>query len=150
MNINTLSPLYPPPLHQSTPNLSATQMIALHLSINRPRVQLPSEDSLFGPYISILPRDFSFHPLSWILNRSSGRTKYWEESLLSNLPRQALYDLEKIAGRFEEDYRAACEYMVGPFFLQGKIQLTSQKSTRQSDASPLILEDFLWGWLNGQ
>jgi hypothetical protein len=116
MNINTLSSLYPLPLKQSTPNLSATQMIALHLSINRPRGQLPSDDSLFGPYISILPRDFSFHPLNWILNRSSGHTKHWEESLLSNLPPQVLYDLEKVADRFEEDYHAACEYMVSSFF----------------------------------
>jgi hypothetical protein len=125
-------------------------MIALHLSINRPRGQLPSEDSLFGPYISILPRDFSFHPLNWIINHSSGHAEHWEEILVRNLPPQTLYDLEKIAGRFEEDYRAACEYMVGSFVRQGKsLQLTLQKSTRQSDGSP-ILEDFLWGWLNGE
>lgn len=39
----------------------------MHLFIWRPKADEDSADPFFGPYISMLPRDFSSHPLTWLV-----------------------------------------------------------------------------------
>ena len=109
MNLNTLRPLYP----QSTETpLSAVQVISLHLLLHRPVGEKDSLDPGFGPYISTLPRDFSSHPLTWLVNRPRKAKKTTEELFLSNLPPSVLNALHTLYARFLEDYQTICLYLV--------------------------------------
>ncbi|KAK0459706.1 uncharacterized protein EV420DRAFT_1641903 [Desarmillaria tabescens] len=94
MNIKTLSPLYP------FKKLDAVQMVSLHLAIHRGN---PSMDPHFGPYISLLPRDFSFHPLTWIVEENT--------QILSFVPPSALRALDKMLQRFCSDFRKVSQQM---------------------------------------
>ncbi|PBK78128.1 SET domain-containing protein [Armillaria solidipes] len=87
MNIRTLSPLYP------SKKLDAVQMVSLHLAMHR---ENPSMDPHFGPYISVLPRDFAFHPLTWMAEENT--------QILSSVPPSAMRALDKMLQRFRSDF----------------------------------------------
>jgi hypothetical protein len=106
LNISTLSHHYP----SARPKLTATQLISLHLCLHRPVDSQGSSDPLFGPYISTLPNNFDFHPLTWFCH-DKGREP--ESQLLSSLPPSVLDSLQQLAGRFYIDWKTICQYLVG-------------------------------------
>ncbi|KAJ7582731.1 hypothetical protein C8J56DRAFT_792317 [Mycena floridula] len=116
MNIRTLSPHYP------NAKLSAIQLISLHLALHR-----HNSDPLFGPYISILPTDFAFHPLTWLVNHQEHCSSHPEEELLQQIPLGTRDALDHLVSRFLTDYNTVAS---------GKYAKSLKKS------------DFLWGWLN--
>jgi len=103
INSRTLASSYPG--HK----LTAVQLVSLHLALNRPQdLLLDSKDSLFGPYLSTLPRDFSFHPLYWLVVESNR-----DVNQPVNFPPSVQRSLEEIRVRFDEDWKAVCQCKVG-------------------------------------
>ncbi|KAK0210734.1 hypothetical protein DFS33DRAFT_1495053 [Desarmillaria ectypa] len=96
MNIRTLSPLYP------SKKLDAVQMVSLHLAMHRGN---PSRDPHFGPYISVLPPDFSFHPLTWVAEENT--------QILPFVTLSAMRALDKMLQRFRSDFRKVSQQMEG-------------------------------------
>ncbi|KAK0450842.1 hypothetical protein EV421DRAFT_2031830 [Armillaria borealis] len=96
MNIKTLSPLFP------SKKLDAVQMVSLHLAMHR---ENPSMDPHFGPYISVLPRDFAFHPLTWMAEENT--------QILSSVPPSAMRALDKMLQRFRSDFGKVSQQMKG-------------------------------------
>ena len=105
--------------------LTATQLISLHLLLNKPAPGCESDDPHFGPYISILPRDFGAHPLTWVVHRTLGAESREEHTLLRLLPPSVLFDLLLLEGRFWKDWEAVRQYLVGLIALFLNIQLPS-------------------------
>lgn len=111
MNTLTLGPHYPP----SQPTLSCTQIISLHLLLHRPLDNQPdSGDPLFGPYISVLPREFDSHPLTWLWKEDNcGSAAVPQETqLLNALPASILGKLNKMFGLFKGDWTRIQDYLV--------------------------------------
>ena len=71
-----------------------------------------STDSLFGPFISILPREFDSHPLTWLIHKNLGDENEVESALLALLPRSTRSVLDVLAERFERDSSAVAKYLV--------------------------------------
>lgn len=112
MNARTLGPHYSMWKSSSSP-LTATQLISLHLLLHRPLDDQESLDPLFGPYISILPREFDSHPLTWIVKQEfAGTTKSLETKFLEYLPPSVMVALVKLATRFWADWKTICEHVV--------------------------------------
>ncbi|KAG1875332.1 hypothetical protein C8R48DRAFT_592360 [Suillus tomentosus] len=109
MNIRTLKSLHP--TSGPTP-LTATQMISLHLYINRPHGSEDSPDPHYGPYISTLPREFDSHPLIWIVQSKRGMES-GGVPLLKHLPPSVHACLVKLHDRFCQDWDAIRAYLVG-------------------------------------
>jgi hypothetical protein len=109
INIKTLSPHYP-----RKPSLNATQLISLHLAIHRPKNNQESSDHLFGPYISIMPRDFDFHPLTWLILRETGQVA---PPSLDHLPPRVLEAVRLLAERFKKDWKSVRVYLVCGLYL---------------------------------
>jgi hypothetical protein len=109
MNYRTLEPHYPP----SRPRLSCIQIVSMHLLLHRPadRDSL-SEDTLFGPFISVLPREFDFHPLTWLWKENVHGPGSIETQLLDALPRSVMEKLNKMYGLFESDWKRIQDYLV--------------------------------------
>jgi len=105
LNVATLSQHYP-----SYPMLTATQLISLHLFLYRPMNLRDSLDPLFGPYISTLPSNFDFHPLTWFCHDKGCGS---ETQLLSTLPPSVMHSLTQLADRFYADWKTICQYLVG-------------------------------------
>ncbi|PFH54371.1 hypothetical protein AMATHDRAFT_135273 [Amanita thiersii Skay4041] len=137
LNILTLSPHYP----VANPPLTAVQLISLHLALYRPLDDEDSLDPLFGPYISVLPRDFAFHPLTWLRKRKNGLSSDVEARLLELLPPAVEEELTKISDKFGVDWKRVSEYL----------SKHSNIRTRFCRACPNKVEQemqFLWAWLN--
>ena len=131
LNSLTLSPHYP----QTHPKLTCTQYISLHLFLHRPVSGYPSPDPLFGPYISVLPKNFDSHPLTWLWRQQCGRTESnIEIQLLDALPSQIMLKLNRVLDLFKkdltriQDYLVRCYYRSWWHFLDGKP--TAKKSWR--------------------
>ena len=108
MNVKTLGPLYP-----GSKRLSAHQLISLHLYLHRPPGEdVESADSLFGPFISILPRDFSNHPLTWLVHKNLDGKDELGSTFLTLLPRSTRSVLDALAERFERDSDVVTKYLV--------------------------------------
>lgn len=109
LNSLTLSPHYP----QAHPKLTCTQYISLHLYLHRPVSDHRSRDPLFGPYISVLPKNFDSHPLAWLWKQQHGRTdSNFEIQLLDALPSQIMLKLNRILGLFNKDLTRIQDYLV--------------------------------------
>ncbi|KAL1673346.1 hypothetical protein EV122DRAFT_283074 [Schizophyllum commune] len=119
LNIKTLRPLYA----SWAQKLSATQLISLHLCRHRPMADGESSDPAFGPYISTLPRDFDFHPLTWLVEDGGHPYKI----LLNHLPPAVFRDLKDLEMRSSSDWAVCQEH------------LRDMKRTES---------DYLWAWLN--
>ena len=98
--------------------LTATQLISLHLLLHKPAPGCESDDPYFGPYISVLSRDFGGHPLTWVVHRTLGAESREEHTLLRLLPPSVLFDLLLLEGRFWKDWEAVRQYLVGQHSFQ--------------------------------
>ena len=108
VNAKTLAPIYPGAKH-----LSAHQLISLHLYLHRPPDDTKeSTDNLFGPFISILPREFDSHPLTWFIHKNLGDENELESMFLALLPRSTRSVLNVISERYERDSNAVKKYLV--------------------------------------
>jgi hypothetical protein len=106
INTQTLAPHYPSPS-----SLTAVQLISLHLLLYRPIRDSQSSDPLFGPYISVLPRGFESHPLTWLIEHQRQR-KNDGTILLDSLPPSATRALREVSRKFWDDWKAVRQYMV--------------------------------------
>lgn len=106
VNIKTLKSLYPP-------TLSPVQMISLHLLLHKPVGDEESNDPMFGPYISTLPREFGSHPLTW-MGQADGQSLA-EKSLSNSLPPSSQSALRNLTMRFERDWEAIRKYVVSAY-----------------------------------
>ena len=104
INVQTLAPHYPSPS-----SLTAVQLISLHLLLHRPTHDSQSLDPLFGPYISVLPRGFASHPLTWLVE---GQRQGAGIILLECLPPSATTALRQVFCKFRDDWKAVRQYMV--------------------------------------
>lgn len=107
VNVKTLTPLHP-----GSKYLSAHQLISLHLYLRRPLDDTESTDDLFGPFISILPREFDSHPLTWFIHKELGDENELGSILLALLPHSARSVLDVLVERFERDLDAVTKYLV--------------------------------------
>ena len=103
MNKMTLKRLYPPSTRVDKA-LTAVQLISMHLFVWRPKADEDSADPIFGPYISILPRDFSSHPLTWLVLSKLNKADVLRTSLLGSLPPSVLAALHRLHTRFWDDW----------------------------------------------
>ncbi|THH05238.1 hypothetical protein EW145_g4942 [Phellinidium pouzarii] len=117
--------------------INGTQLLSIYLSVNRPEGDEESENPHFGPYISTFPRDFSSHPLSWIVKQELGTAGYHELFLLQDLPPSVLSELQAVAKRFWDDWKVALQRKD----VFQKIMCTGKQ------IKILNVDDFLWGWL---
>lgn len=120
--------------------LTATQLISLHLLLHRPVDGRESEDPNFGPYISMLPRDFGSHPLTWVAHQTLGVASREECKLMNLLPPSVLAELLLLEGRFRTDWEAVHQYL-------GNLPELSQQR-RSKGVQPELILDFMWGWIN--
>jgi len=81
MNVLTLKSHYP-----DANDLTAVQKITMHLFLHQPSDGGDSQDPLFGPYISVLPRDFDSHPLSWLIRTTSAVGGAPDQSCAREIP----------------------------------------------------------------
>jgi hypothetical protein len=105
MNILSLEPHYP------AVKLSAVQMISWHLFLHRPKGEDDSQDPLFGPYITMLPREFDSHPLTWTIMRKASEGEL-HASLLDLLPPSIQGSLTQLQDRFWQDWKAVSSCLV--------------------------------------
>jgi hypothetical protein len=106
INSRTLASYYP-----ANSSLTATQLISLHLLLYRPTGDDESLDPIFGPYISVLPRNFESHPVTWSVKREIRRHGV-DTELLDSLPPSANAALQKVSQKFWDDWEAVYDYLV--------------------------------------
>lgn len=111
MNKMTLKQLYPHNIRVDKA-LTAVQLISMHLFIWRPKHEEDSADPFFGPYISILPRDFSSHPLTWLVLAKLSKADDLRVSLLDSLPPSVLAALHRLHTRFWDDWCKVRSFLV--------------------------------------
>lgn len=87
--------------------LNGTQLLSIHLCLNRPHESGESEDVNFGPYITTLPREFNNHPLTWLVKKEQNLATTCETALLDVCPPGVLLELENVAKRFRKDWEIA-------------------------------------------
>lgn len=114
LNPKTAASLYPQLRRQK---LSGVQLVSLHLFLHKPSGNDDSTDPSFGPYISTLPRDFSSHPLQWMVKRDIQLEDPWEFFMLETLPPGVKRKLDTLHQRFWEDWRAVSHVVVWSTFL---------------------------------
>ena len=125
LNVLTLTPHYP----GSEQALTAVQLISLHLALHRPKAGECSSDPLFGAYISVLPEDFTFHPLTWLRKRVHGTVDVdHETSLLNRLPLSVIRKLKDASDKFEADWKRVSDYLVCPYYPTDRVIGNSHSS----------------------
>ena len=112
MNRTTVSKLYYGLRKRS---LSGIQLVSLHLLLHKPSGDNHSLDPVFGPYISTLPRDFSSHPLTWMVKRTLKREDDWERRTLEYLPSSVIRKLTALHKRFWDDWEVVSGVLVRCF-----------------------------------
>lgn len=143
INIKTLLPHY----LSAKSVLSATQLISLHLFLYRPEAGFESSDPLYGPYISILPRDFECHPLTLLVRRTTQVLPEEDSALLDDLPPSVANALHELLSRFQRDWDAVRRYLV---FTEPRIVLPLRRPAQSEPDLLFLTTDFLWAWLNGK
>ena len=112
LNQTTVAKLYPQ-LHKR--KLSATQLVSLHLLLHKPHGDADSSDPAFGPYISTLPREFSSHPLTWMVKQKLGQESNWELRILGLLPPSSAQKVTELYMRFWKDWETVSATLVRRF-----------------------------------
>ncbi|KAI0362021.1 SET domain-containing protein [Trametes cingulata] len=136
MNVSTVLPLYPQ-IKQG--RLSGIQLVSLHLLLHKPSGDDDSLDGVFGPYISTLPRDFSSHPLTWLVNRRLGKEDHCGSYFLDRVPPSTQRSVTAICDRFWKDWEAVAKIMSS----RRELKMAKHLPDTQD-----LLPDFLWAWLN--
>lgn len=106
INVTTLASQYP-----SSESLTPTQVMSLQLFLSAPEGGQDSADDTYGPFISILPREFHSHPLTWVVLKKLTSRESVQSSMLNLVPHSVtalLLDLER---RFWEDWSSVLKYM---------------------------------------
>lgn len=156
MNSLTLVPHYP----VSRSKLSCTQYISLHLMLHRPsNDHSHSTDPLYSPFISVLPREFDSHPLSWLWKEHrQSCTAVIETQLLNALPEHIITKLNRMYGLFTSDWIRIKDYLVcalmsNTLFLtyppQKENPTVAHRRSYSTYDIALWEPDYLWAWLNG-
>ena len=109
MNRTTVAKLYPQ-LHKR--KLSATQLISLHLFLHKPSGDDDASDPAFGPDISTLPREFSSHPLTWMVKQKLRQETDWERQTLVLLPPGSARRCAELHARFWRDWETLLPLLV--------------------------------------
>ncbi|PIL23928.1 hypothetical protein GSI_13679 [Ganoderma sinense ZZ0214-1] len=143
MNRTTLAKLYP-----RLRKLSATQLISLHLLLHKPSGDDDSLDPAFGPYISTLPREFSSHPLTWMVKQKLRQETEWERGTLVLLPPGSARKCAELHTRFWKDWKALLPVLDETAHSQSSRPDLSSASFGIENNAALVL-DYLWSWLNG-
>lgn len=140
MNVMTLKPHYP---SETVEALTGIQLVCMHLFLWRPRGDSEdSEDPLFGPYISTLPREFDGHPLTWIVQSKHQNTTCQDDHPLRWLPPSVLSALDRLHCRFTDDWYKVHSVMIQP-------PMSAKVKGRTADVNNVkAMMDFLWAWLN--
>ncbi|KZS89930.1 SET domain-containing protein [Sistotremastrum niveocremeum HHB9708] len=128
LNYKTLRTAYPYLYNRNgeLEDITATQLITLHLFLWRPNADKASMDELFGPYIDVLPSDFEWHPI-------------WQaaiEERRENVPPATRAALEKAVQKFRADW--ANILTVAERFPQLEALGIDRSDTGRA----------LWAWLN--
>jgi len=127
VNVETILSLYP-----GGKLLNAHQLISLHLYLHKPLDDTKeSTDDLFGPFISILPREFDSHPLTWVVQERLGGDNESGSFFLAMLPHSTRSILNALAERFERDSNAVIKYL-----------------NTNGSLGKLNIRNYLWAWLN--
>jgi hypothetical protein len=153
INVKTLESILPH-LYETTDwdekqlkTLTATQVLSLWLFVCRysPAGRVATQ---FQPYIAVLPRNFSDHPLTWHIVQPG-------DQRLSHIPPSISVALTKLATEFKRDSIAVHSELVrpsfrprGPFTHPGA-QRSHNKHLPSSD-HPQFLEPYVWAWLCGE
>ncbi|KAI0374821.1 SET domain-containing protein [Pilatotrama ljubarskyi] len=145
MNASTVLPLYP---HIKQGRLSGIQLVSLHLLLHRPSGDGDSLDSVFGPYISTLPRDFASHPLTWLVNRRLGKEDTCGSYFLDRVPPSTLQSVVKLSERFWKDWETVAKIMAEDPTLRSQSSRPELKTARRLPETQDLLPDYLWAWLN--
>lgn len=108
--------------------------------MHRPIGDGSSSDPLFGAYISVLPRDFASHPVTWIVNQDLRQHDSGTE-LLDHLPPTTLAALKKVCLKFWEDWDAVCKFMVTfrvnvSSFISHVTPVANSRNCRQAHTDP--------------
>ncbi|RPD66070.1 SET domain-containing protein [Lentinus tigrinus ALCF2SS1-7] len=142
MNKTTIAKLYPQLRER---RLSGVQLVSMHIFLHKPPKEEESRDPVFGSYISTLPRDFSSHPLTWLVKRDIKEGDAWERAALSVLPPSTVQKLSVLQERFLADWQA-----VGYVLEDSTIIATSSRTDISPAISPSngLTMDYLWAWLN--
>ncbi|KIK59906.1 hypothetical protein GYMLUDRAFT_261879 [Collybiopsis luxurians FD-317 M1] len=130
LNSKTLASLYN---LKDLGSLSAVQMISLHLLLHQ-----EGGADFFSPYISTLPRDFNYHPLTWMVKRDVGPS-------VQLLPPSVIRALQNISSKFRSDLSAIRS------FVHHHSELLEARSWAPSDFAEdndLLVSNYLWAWLN--
>ncbi|KAI6167036.1 hypothetical protein EDD17DRAFT_1469443 [Pisolithus thermaeus] len=140
MNVMTLKPHYPP---ETAEALTGIQLVCMHLFLWHPRRDSEnSEDPLFGPYISTLPREFDGHPLTWVVRSKHQNTTCQDDHPLQWLPPSVLSALDCLHRRFTDDWHKVRSIMIQP-------PMSARVRDRTADVNNAkAVMDFLWAWLN--
>ncbi|KAI6150781.1 hypothetical protein BKA82DRAFT_4119678 [Pisolithus tinctorius] len=140
INVTTLRPHYPPKVVQA---LTGIQLVSMHLFLWRPKGDNEdSEDPLFGPYISTLPREFGSHPLTWVVQSKHQGTACQDDHLLRWLPPSVSSTLDRLHHRFTTDWSKVHSVMIQPL-MSAKLR---GPPAGVNDVRAVM--DFLWAWLN--
>ncbi|KAH9854169.1 SET domain-containing protein [Lenzites betulinus] len=144
MNTTTVLPLYP---HVKEGRLSGIQLVSMHLLLHKYSGEEDSLDKVFGPYISTLPRDFSGHPLAWLVNRKLKREDASGDYLLDQLPPSTWEATVKLSKRFWKDWDAVLKFMKEDPTVIASSSRPALKGIKSLDGDELVM-DFLWAWLS--
>ncbi|TBU50703.1 SET domain-containing protein [Dichomitus squalens] len=148
MNRTTVAKLYP---RLRERRLSGIHLVTLHLLLHRPPGDDDSSDPVFGPYISTLPRDFSSHPLHWMVKQELKQEDVWERRTFVHLPPSAAEKLYALQKRFWNDWK-----IVSSVLAEDQAKLPQSSRTDIVSTSLDIVKDatltlgYLWAWLNGR
>jgi hypothetical protein len=136
-NVLTLASHYP----GSDQALTAVQLISLHLALHRPKAGECSSDPLFGAYISVLPEDFAFHPLTWLRKRVLGTLSVdHEKSLLNALPISVMKKLKDASAKFETDWKRVSDYLVCLYYSTARAIGNSHSREATPDYMSALIE----------
>ncbi|EIN07420.1 SET domain-containing protein [Punctularia strigosozonata HHB-11173 SS5] len=147
MTVKTLAPHYP-----NCTGLSATQLISMHLYIHRPDTDRRCTDSLYEPFINVLPGSFDFHPLTWLVWALSDTHVEGEreiaEALLQALSPSVRRDLEELKSRFDTDTEFVQKYLAAHPRVLATCTRTRTYEAKAKIEDRRVLDDMLWAWLN--
>ncbi|EIW60445.1 SET domain-containing protein [Trametes versicolor FP-101664 SS1] len=144
INVKTVLARYP---HIKEGRLTGTQLVSLYLLLHKPSGDADSLDRTFGPYISTLPRDFSSHPLTWLVNRKLKKEDPCESYFLDQVPPSTWESIVKLNKRFWKDWDAVAKFMKEDSAIVASSSRPALKTAKALDSNDTLL-DYLWAWLN--